>query len=141
MKQESLIKNSIVGINTLCITRASTSLTILDLLLTFLGISSKSKLKKDHSKHIFKIIWLDASVFVGSLIRFLLFDLPVTESAKFPKVWFSALYYVSLAKSSILSAAPFVVMFMPYNTLWSIIKIAGLGLTDHSLVELDIESE
>ncbi|MGB5820287.1 MAG: hypothetical protein WBG90_12445 [Saonia sp.] len=132
-----LIKNSISGINTLCNTIALASATILALLLTVLGISSgaKSKLKKDHYKHIMQIARVDTIIFVASLISFLLFNLPVTESENVPNDWFNFVYYVSLGISSVLSAALIVVVLMLYNTVVSIIKIVGLDIKDHPLTE------
>lgn len=132
-----LIKNSIAGINTLCNTIALASATILALLLTVLGISSgaKSKLKKDHYRHILQIAKVDTIIFVASLISFLLFNLPVTESENVPNDWFSIVYYFSLGISSMLSAALIVVVIMLYNTVGNIIKIVGLGKKDHPLTE------
>ncbi|WP_281541285.1 hypothetical protein [Maribacter aestuarii] len=136
---KSLIKNSIAGVNTLCNTIALASATILALLLTILGVSSgsESKLKKDHYKHILLIARLDTIVFVSALISFLIFSLPVTEFENVPEEWFSILYYTTLGISSVLSAAIIVVVLMLYNTLYSIIKIVGLGLKDHPLLETD----
>lgn len=140
---KSLIKNSVTGVNTLCNTIALASATILALLLTILGVSSgsKSKLKEDHYKHILQIARLDTIVFISALISFLIFNLPVTESETVPDEWYDILYYTTLGISSILSAAIIVVVLMLYNTLSSIIKIVGLGLTDHPLVETDPDSE
>ncbi|WP_149276483.1 hypothetical protein [Pareuzebyella sediminis] len=139
---KSLIKNSISGINTLCNTIALASATILALLLTVLGISSsaKSHLKKDHYKQILEIARLDSIIFVSAVISFLLFNLPVTESENLPSDWFSTVYYISLAISSILSAALIVVVLMLYNTVVNIIKIVGLGLEDHPLAASDDEN-
>lgn len=50
-----------------------------------------------------------------------------------PPSWFSTLYYLSLAISSILSASLIVVVLMLYNTVVNIVKIIGLGMTDHPL--------
>lgn len=138
---KALIKNSVSGINTLCNTIALASATILALLLTVLGISSgaKSKLKKNHYRHILQIAKLDTVVFVSSLISFLLFNLPVTQSETVPNEWFSIVYYISLLISSILSAALIVVVLMLYNTIVNSIKIVGLGLNDHPLAETEDE--
>ncbi|MFS4446537.1 hypothetical protein [Maribacter sp. 2307UL18-2] len=130
-----LIKNSLDGLNTLCNTIALASATILALLLTLLGLSSnaKSKLKKDHYRHVLQIAKLDTVIFIASVITFLLFNLPITESDNIPENWFNTLYYISLGISSLLSAALIVVVLMLYNTVVSIIKIVGLGMTDHPL--------
>jgi hypothetical protein len=136
-----LIKNSLSGMNTLCNTIALASATILALLLTLLSVSanSRSKLKKAHYRHVLQIAKLDTAVFIASVVSFLLFNLPITESDNVPNTWFSMVYYISLAISSILSAALIVVVLMLYNTVVSIIKIVGLGMTDHPLAETAVE--
>lgn len=132
-----LIQKSLEGLNTLCNTIVLASATILALLLTLLSLSagSESKLKEDHYRHIMQIAKLDTYVFVASLICFLLFNLPVTESENVPENWFSTIYYFSLIASSILSAALIVVVLMLYNTVVNIIKIVGLNLKDHPLAK------
>ncbi|WP_339715722.1 hypothetical protein [uncultured Kriegella sp.] len=130
-----LIKNSLAGLNTLCNTIVLASATILALLLTLLGLSteSKSRLKKDHYTHVLQIAKFDTVVFVVSLLSFLLFNLPVTESDNVPANWFSIIYYIALSISALISAALIVVVLMLYNTVVNIIKIVGLGISDHPL--------
>tara|TARA_R110002073_G_scaffold72537_1_gene177089 strand:- start:52478 stop:53017 length:540 start_codon:yes stop_codon:yes gene_type:complete len=134
-----LIKNSLDGMNTLCNTIALASATILALLLTLLGVSSnsKSRLKADHYHHVLRIAKLDTIIFIAAVITFLLFNLPITESESVPNNWFNALYYISLGMSSLLSAGLIVVVLMLYNTIVNIIKIVGLGATDHPLAITD----
>lgn len=136
-----LIKNSLAGINTLCNTIVLASATILALLLTVLGLSSSanSQLKPDHYKHIMQIAKVDTVVFVASLLSFLLFNLPITESDSVSPNWFSTVYYISLGITSVLSAALIVVVLMLYNTVINIIKIVGLGMKDHPLAESEEE--
>jgi len=136
-----LIKNSVSGMNTLCNTIALASATILALLLTLLSVSanSRSKLKKAHYRHVLQIAQLDTAVFIASVVSFLLFNLPITESDNVPNSWFSMVYYISLSISSILSAALIVVVLMLCNTVVSIIKIVGLGMTDHPLADTEVE--
>lgn len=130
-----LIKKSISGLNTLCNTIALASATILALLLTLLSLSSgaNNKLKKDHYLHVLTIAKVDTAVFIASVIAFLLFNLPITESDNVPSNWYTNIYYVSLAFSSILSGALIMVVLMLYNTVVNIIKIVGLGQQDHPL--------
>ena len=136
-----LIRNSLTGMNTLCNTIALASATILALLLTLLGISSssKSKLKKDHYRHILQIAKLDTFVFVAAVITFLIFNLPITESESVPYNWFNFVYYISLGISSVLSSLLIMVVLMLYNTIVNIIKIVGLGILDHPLVSKEEE--
>ena len=132
-----LIKSSIAGLNTLCNTIVLASATILALMLTLLGVSSStsSTLKEDHYKHIMQLAQLDTIIFVVSLLFFLLFNLPVTESENIPDNWFDIIYYITLGVSAVLSSALVVVVLMLYNTIVNIIKIVGLGMTDHPLAE------
>lgn len=134
---KELIKSSLTGLNTLCNTIVLASATILALMLTLLGVSSgtNSKLKNDHYLHIMQIAKLDNAIFIASLLFFLMFNLPVTESENIPSNWFNVIYYVTIAVSAILSSALIVVVLMLYNTIINIIKIIGLGITDHPLIK------
>ena len=134
---KELIKSSLIGLNTLCNTIVLASATILALMLTLLGVSSgnNSNLKDDHYLHIMQIAKLDTVVFIASLLFFLIFNLPVTESENIPDNWFSIIYYITIGVSAILSSALVVVVLMLYNTIINIIKIIGLGQTDHPLAE------
>jgi len=132
---KELIKNSLSGLNMLCNTIVLASATTLTLLLTLLGLSSgtRSKLKDDHYRHVLQIAKFDTIVFIAALMTFLIFNLPITESDNVPNNWFDVIYYSSLIISSLLSAALIVVVLMLYNTVVNIIKIVGLGKTDHYL--------
>ncbi len=138
-----LIKSSLSGINTLLNTIILASATILALLLTLLSVSvgSKSKLNNAHYQQVLRIAKIDTGVFIGSLIFFQLFNIPITEADGVPGNWFINIYYISLAVSSILSGALISVAIMLYNTVEDIIKIVGLGETDHPLLieEEDLE--
>ena len=80
---------------------------------------------------------LDTFVFVASVISFLLFNLPITESENVPANWFTIIYYASMVISSVLSAILIVVVLMLYNTVVDIIKIVGLGFKDHPLTKVN----
>ena len=122
-----LIKNSLSGLNVLCNTIVLASASILALLLTLLGLSStsNSKLKKDHYLHVMQIAQLDTVIFIVSLLSFLIFNLPITESDSIPPEWFTIIYYITLGVSAILSGALIVVVLMLKNTVVNIIKIVG----------------
>jgi len=134
---KELIKSSIGGLNTLCNTIVLASATILALMLTLLGLSANatSRLKDDHYRHVMQIAKLDTVVFISSLLFFLLFNLPVTESDNIPSNWFNIIYYITLGISTLLSSALIVVVLMLYNTVVNIIRIIGLGEKDHPLAE------
>lgn len=136
-----LIKNSLGGLNTLCNTIVLASATILALLLTLLGISSKdeSRLKKQHYQDVLVIAKLDTIVFIVSLLLFLIFNLPVTESDQVPANWFTMIYYTALFLSALISSALIVVVLMLYSAVVSIIKIVGLGMSDHPLLKKEPE--
>lgn len=138
---KQLIKVSIAGLNTLCNTIVLASATILALLLTVLGLSSESssKLSKAHYLNIMQIARVDTSVFVVSLLCFVLFNLPVTESENIPANWFTTIYYITLIVSSIISAALIVVVLLLYGMVINIIKFVGLGKKEHLIAEEEIE--
>jgi hypothetical protein len=138
---KQLIKVSINGLNTLCNTIVLASATILALLLTVLGLSSNtsSELRKGHYLNIMQIAKVDTMVFVASLLCFVLFNLPVTESENIPSNWFDIIYYVTLVVSSILSASLIVVVLMLYGIVVNIIKFVGLGQTEHIVAEEEME--
>jgi len=136
-----LIKNSLGGLNTLCNTIVLASATILALLLTLLGISSKdeSRLKEKHYQDVLQIAKLDTLVFIVSLLLFLVFNLPVTESENVPANWFTTIYYTALFFSALISSALIVVVLMLYSAVVNIIKIVGLEISDHPLLEKEPE--
>lgn len=138
-----LITSSLAGLNTLCNTIVLASATILALMLTLMGVSSgtTSNLKDDHYVHIMQIAKLDTIIFIASLLFFLIFNLPVTESDNIPENWFNVIYYITLGVSTILSSALVVVVLMLYNTIINIIKIVGLGKKDHPLARSKEDEE
>ena len=138
-----LIKSSLPGFNTLCNTIVLASATILALLLTLLSVSSgsKSHLKDDHYTQVLRIAKIDTSVFIVAMICFQLFNLPITEAEDVPSNWYATIYYISLGISSILSGALISVVIMLYNAVVNIIKIVGLGVTDHPLISKDEDTE
>lgn len=138
-----LIKTSLPGINTLCNTIALASATILALLLTLLSVSSgtKSKLTKEHYIQVLLIAKLDTTVFILAILFFQLLNIPIIEAENVPSSWYIAIYYVSLALSSLLSGGLISVVLMLYNAVSSIIRIVGLGITDHPLIFQDDEDD
>lgn len=139
---KELIRSSLPGFNTLCNTIVLASATILALLLTLISVSSgsKSKLNKSHYKHIILIAKIDTVVFVAAMIIFQFFNLPVTEADNVPSEWYTYIYYATLIISSILSGGLISVVLMLFNAVVSIIKVVGLGIEDHPLLQGDDEN-
>lgn len=136
-----LIDRSIDGLNTLCNTIVLASATILALLLTSLGITTQTNtiVKKKHYKMILEIARLDTIVFVASMVFFILFNLPITNSENFDASNYIIFYYSALFISSLLSACLIYVVMMLYQTTVHMIKIIGLGIKDHPLAKSDDE--
>jgi|SRR5690554_6757050 len=132
---KSLISSSINGINMLCNTIILASATILALLLTLLGIStgSKSKIKEVHYKQVLNIAKFDTILFIGALMLFQLFNIPLTESDNLPNSWFTYIYWSTLFFSSLLSGLMVTVILLLYHTVTNIIAIVGLT-EDHYLI-------
>lgn len=133
---KQLLSSSLPGINMLCNTIILASATILALLLTLLGISTgtKAKLKKAHYTQVLNIAKFDAILFVGALVLFQLFNIPIIESENVPTTWYSIIYWATLIASSILSGMMITVVMMLYSTVSNIINIVGLGNKDHHLI-------
>lgn len=140
---KSLITTSLSGINMLCNTIVLASATILALLLTLLGISTgtKSQIKKAHYEQVLNIAKFDTILFVGALVLFQLFNIPITESESLPTSWFAYIYWATLFFSSLLSGLMVTVILLLYSTVTNIISIVGLG-NDHYLISKEeIEKE
>jgi hypothetical protein len=140
---KQLISSSLPGINMLCNTIVLASATILALLLTLLGISSgtKSKLKNAHYKQVLNIAKLDTILFVGALILFQMFNIPITEADNVPTSWYDAIYWTTLVFSSLLSGIMITVVLMLYTTVVNIIHIVGLGEEHYLISDEEVEAE
>jgi hypothetical protein len=140
---KSLIDSSLSGFVMLCNTIVLASATILALLLTLLGISTgtKSKIKAAHYKQVLNIAKFDTVLFVGALILFQLFNIPITESENLPTYWFAYIYWVTLFFSSILCGLMVTVILLLYSTVTNIITIVGLGEDHYLISKKDIAEE
>lgn len=140
---KQLITTSLSGINMLCNTIILASATILALLLTLLGISTgtKSKLKNAHYYQVLNIAKFDTVLFVGALVLFQLFNIPITEAKNVPTNWFEQIYWATLFFSSLLSGMMVTVILLLYTTVTNIIKIVGLGKDHYLITEEEINEE
>jgi hypothetical protein len=133
-----LIDTSLSGISMLCNTIVLGSATILALLLTLLGISSgvESKIKKIHYYQVLNIAKFDTLLFIGALLLFQFFNIPITESENLPTSWFAYIYWATLFFSSLLSGFMVTVILMLFTTFRDIINIVGFKKKDY-LVDND----
>ncbi|KJJ37878.1 hypothetical protein [Aequorivita vladivostokensis] len=133
-----LIDTSLSGISMLCNTIVLGSATILALLLTLLGISSgvESKIKKVHYYQVLNIAKFDTLLFIGALLLFQFFNIPITESENLPTSWFAYIYWATLFFSSLLSGFMVTVILMLFTTFRNIINILGFKKKDY-LVDND----
>lgn len=140
---KQLIQSTLDGFQTLCNTIVLASATILALLLTVLGISSSadSRLKRGHYLKILQLAKLDTAVFTVALLAMVIFNIPITESDKIPEDWYSTLYYITVGIMCLISSALIVVVYMLYQTVSGIVKIVGLNMSDHPMVENDEEGK
>ncbi|CAM3478682.1 hypothetical protein [Aequorivita lipolytica] len=140
---KSLITSSLDGINMLCNTIVLASATILALLLTLLGISSgtDSQFKKAHYEQVLTIAKFDTILFVGALMLFQLFNIPIAESDSLPTSWFAYIYWSTLFFSSVLSGLMVTVILLLYSTVINIIAIVGLDENNSLLNEDESEED
>ena len=140
---KQLITSSLPGINMLCNTIVLASATILALLLTRLGISTgtKSRLKSAHYRQVLSIAKFDTILFVGALILFQLFNIPITEAENVETSWYEIIYWATILFSSILSGMMITVILMLYATVTNIIHIVGLNEDHHLISKEELEEE
>jgi len=140
---KQLITSSLPGINMLCNTIVLASATILALLLTLLGISTgtKSRLKSAHYRQVLSIAKFDTILFVGALILFQLFNIPITEAENVETSWYEIIYWATILFSSILSGMMITVILMLYATVTNIIHIVGLNEDHHLISKEELEEE
>lgn len=142
-KAMELLKNSMSGINMLCNTIILGSTTILALMMTLLGLSrsSESKLTERHYMDVLLIAKADTIVLVVTVITFLMFNLPISESKEVVRSWYQIIYYSSLLMASILGGGFVAVVMMLYGTIANVILIVGLGVKNHPLVSTEDAEE
>jgi hypothetical protein len=102
---------------------------ILALMLTLLSLSANSNvdLTWSHYERVKQIAWLVSVVLIGSILIYLLLNIPLEKSDKTSGSGFGYLYYLILAISSILGGALISVVLMLYNTVKDIIHAVGPG--------------
>ncbi len=137
-----LVEASLPRMREFCNTIILAAGTILALMLTILGMSTRaaSEMKAHHYQRIRQIALFDTILIVGATIVVLVFNVPLTESENVPTTWFSALYYLILAFTAMVGGALVSVVLMIHHTISDIIEVIGLGRTDKEVVA-DQESD
>lgn len=131
-----LVESSLPRMREFCNTIILAAGTILALMLTILGMSTRaaSEMKAHHYQRIRQIALFDTVLIVGATIVVLIFNAPLTESENVPTTWFTALYYLILASTSVVGGALVSVVLMIHHTISDIIEVIGLGRTDKEVV-------
>ncbi|SHI73207.1 hypothetical protein SAMN04488096_10424 [Mesonia phycicola] len=142
LEAKELIKSSLPRMNTFFNTIVLASGTILTLLLTITNISygSQTTLKKDFYHRFIHVAKLDALVFIISVITFLLINNPLTQADNIHIKVYTYLYYSLSIISSLVCGAIVAVIIMLYEAITTLIKIIGLGVEDHPLINQENSS-
>lgn len=124
---KTLIESSVPSLSMLCNTIALASATIIALLLTLLGVSSRSheKLNEDHYKQVILIARWSVVVFSAAIICMQLFNMPITDTKQLDYHLFKWIYWTYLGIASILSGAMVTIVLLLYNTIKNLIHIIG----------------
>lgn len=132
-----LVEASLPRMRSFCNTVILAAGTILALMLTILGMSTRasSEMKAHHYQRIRQIALFDAILIVGATVVVLVFNVPLTESENVPMTWFTGLYYLILTLTSLVGGALVSVVLMIHHTISDIIDVIGLGRTDKEVVE------
>ncbi len=117
---------------------------ILALMLTLLGLSAATDidLRWSHYLRIKQIAWITTVALIAAVLIYLLLNVPLEQSEEAaqntsPSAWFSALYYATLALSSLLGGALIAVALMLYHTVRDLIYVLGPKKTDASFVHTE----
>lgn len=102
---------------------------ILALMLTLLSLSANSNvnLAWEHYERIKQIAWVITLVLIGSILIYLLLNIPLEKSDQRSGQYFSYLYYFVLFIGSALGAALISVVLLLHNTVKDIIHAVGPG--------------
>lgn len=100
---------------------------ILALMLTLLSLSANSNvdLTWSHYQRVKKIAWLVSVVLIGSILIYLLLNIPLEKTEQSGTPSFEYLYYMTLATGSVLGGALISVVLMLYSTVIDIINAVG----------------
>lgn len=140
---KKLINASIPSFNMLCNTVILASATILTLLLTALGMSTRSdqKFKEAFYLRVKRIAQFDAVLFVTSMLVFLILNIPIVESEEIPAKWYNNLYYISLGAASLIGGFLITVVSLLYSTISDLITIFGGHAKEHPFIMVNEEED
>ncbi|MEQ8677379.1 MAG: hypothetical protein RLP44_17830 [Aggregatilineales bacterium] len=120
----SLIEAMAPSLRTLCFAIITASATIISLLLTTVGFAHR--LNNDFDARFYKEIKLIARLctllLILSVTILLILTMPITENDNL-KAWFSAVYYVVIFSSGLLSALSVGTIILLYKTVDDIINV------------------
>lgn len=113
---------------------------ILALMLTLLSLSANSNvdLTWSHYERVKQIAWLVTVVLIGSILVYLLLNIPLEKSDQSSAPAFGYLYYLTLVVGSALGGALISVVLMLYNTVNDIIHAVGPGEGEDEELYADI---
>ncbi|SMO94081.1 hypothetical protein [Fodinibius sediminis] len=116
---------------------------ILALMLTLLSLSANSNvdLKWSHYHRVKQIAWLVTVLLIGSILIYLLLNIPLEKSDQSSAPDFGYLYYFTLIISSSLGGALISVVLMLYNTVNDIIHAVGPGKEEEDLQSNILKTE
>ncbi len=108
---------------------------ILALMLALLGLSAGANvdLKWTFYKRVKQISWVVSITLIGSVLIYLLLNIPLEKSENASNDSFAYFYYITLALSSILGGAIITIVLMLYNTVKDVIHVLGPDESDDHL--------
>lgn len=139
---EQLLKQTLPNINTLCNTIILASATILALLLTLLGFSTNisATLKNSFYQRVKQVAFVDTSLFIITMVVFLLLNFPAAKSESLPAIWFQSIYYATVLASALVGGMIVTVVILLYETVSDLIEIVAADDHSHPLLA-DVDDE
>ncbi len=131
-----LVEATIPTSRLFCATVMTVSATILALMLTIVGLGSKSetKLADAHYHRIVTLAFYDTLLFALSTGLMIIQCVPVYESKEIPGWWYTTMYYLLLSLTSAVGGAAITVISLLYLAVKDVIQVVGLNQSDHPAV-------
>lgn len=118
-----------------CSSLLTVSATILALMLTLIGLGSRTDLNlaDAHYHRILKIAFYDSLLFGAAAVMFVLHCVPVYESDALPGWWYPSIYYGIVVLTSILAGGAVAIIALLYLAVVDLVEVIGLEVEDHYL--------
>lgn len=137
-----LFKTTLPSTRSFCGTMSLALGNILALMLTLLSLSAsmKIKIKWEHYQRVRQVAWFVTVTLIMTILVYLILNIPIVESDKNLRAYYTIIYYSTLGFSGILGGAFVTVVLLLYNTIRDMIGMLDPD-NEHHLRDTEAEEE